>query len=234
MIAGLDVEGSQMKVIGYIRVSTDEQAQGGVSLEAQRAKLEQYAELYDLDLVEVVVDAGVSAKNLHRDGLKAALCALDAGQAAGLLVAKLDRLTRSVRDLSDLLEKYFGTKYALLSVAEKVDTSSAAGRMILNIMATVSQWEREVIGERTSAALQHKIAQGQHVGSPALGFKMTDGQLEADQAELVVVERIQELRAAGMTLQAIADLLNSESIATKRGGKWHPSTVTYILSRRAA
>ena len=234
MIAGLDVEGIRMKVIGYIRVSTDEQAQGGVSLEAQRAKLEQYAELYDLHLVDVVVDAGVSAKNLHREGLRSALTALDAGQAAGLLVAKLDRLTRSVRDLSDLLEKYFGTKYALLSVAEKVDTSSAAGRMILNIMATVSQWEREVIGERTSAALQHKIAQGQHVGSPALGFRMTEGQLEQDQAELAIVDRILELRANGMTLQAIADLLNSESIPTKRGGKWHPSTVTYILSRKAA
>ena len=234
MIAGLDVEGIRMKVIGYIRVSTDEQAQGGVSLEAQRAKLEQYTELYDLHLVDVVVDAGVSAKNLHREGLRSALTALDAGQAAGLLVAKLDRLTRSVRDLSDLLEKYFGTKYALLSVAEKVDTSSAAGRMILNIMATVSQWEREVIGERTSAALQHKIAQGQHVGSPALGFRMTEGQLEQDQAELAIVDRILELRANGMTLQAIADLLNSESIPTKRGGKWHPSTVTYILSRKAA
>lgn len=223
-----------MRVIGYIRVSTDEQAQSGVSLEAQRAKLEQYAELYDLDLVDVIVDAGVSAKNLHRDGLKAALIALDGGQAAGMLVTKLDRLTRSVRDLSDLLEKYFGTKYALLSVAEKVDTSSAAGRMILNIMATVSQWEREVIGERTSAALQHKVAQGEHVGSPALGFKMTDGQLEEDRVELAIVERIRILRAEGLTLQAIADLLNRENVPTKRGGCWHPSTVTYILSRKAA
>lgn len=223
-----------MKVIGYIRVSTDEQAQNGVSLEAQRAKLEQYAELYDLDLIDVIVDAGVSAKNLSREGLRFALSALDSGQAAGLLVAKLDRLTRSVRDLSVLLEKWFGTRFALLSVAEKVDTSSAAGRMILNIMATVSQWEREVIGERTSAALQHKIAQGQHVGSPALGFRMTDGQLEEHQAELAVVERIKTLRANRMTLQAIADLLNYENIPTKRGGKWHPSTVTYILRRRSA
>lgn len=223
-----------MKVIGYIRVSTDEQAQSGISLEAQRAKLEQYAGLYDLDLVEVIVDAGVSAKNLQREGLKAALAALDNGQAAAVLVTKLDRLTRSVRDLSHLLEKYFGTKYALLSVAEKVDTSSAAGRMILNIMATVSQWEREVIGERTSAALQHKIAQGQHVGSPALGFRMTGGQLEAEQNEQAIVARILGLRAKNMTLQGIADLLNDESIPTKRGGKWHPSTVSNILSRKAA
>ena len=101
-------------------------------------------------------------------------------------------------------------------------------------MATVSQWEREVIGERTSAALQHKIAQGQHVGSPALGFRMAGGQLEENQAELDVVDRIQALRADGLTLQAIADILNGDRIPTKRGGKWHPSTITYILSRQAA
>lgn len=101
-------------------------------------------------------------------------------------------------------------------------------------MATVSQWEREVIGERTSAALQHKIAQGQHVGSPALGFRMTEGHLAEDQAELLTVHRILELRANGLTLQAIADLLNNENVPTKRGGKWHPSTVTYVLSRKAA
>ena len=223
-----------MRVIGYIRVSTDEQAQTGVSLDAQRLKLEQYVELYELDLVEIVVDAGVSAKNLHREGLQRALAALENGQAAALLVTNLDRLTRSVRDLSALLERYFGTRFALLSVAEKVDTSSAAGRMILNIMATISQWEREVIGERTSAALQYKIAQGQHVGSPALGFKMVEGRLKEDLSEQSVVSRIRELRASGMTLQAIADRLNSESISTKRGGKWHPSTITYILNRKAA
>ncbi len=224
-----------MKVIGYVRVSTDEQAQSGVSIEAQRAKLEQYAELYDLHLVDVIVDAGVSAKNLHRDGLKNALAALDRGAASAVLVTKLDRLTRSVRDLCDLLESYFGTKYALLSVAEKVDTSSAAGRMILNIMATVSQWEREVIGERTSAALQHKISQGQHVGSPPLGFKIAEeGQLEKELTELAIVERIRALRTEGLTLQAIADLLNRENVPTKRGGSWYPSTVTKVLSRKAA
>lgn len=221
-----------MKVIGYIRVSTDEQATAGVSLDAQRAKLEQYAALYDLDLVDVVVDAGVSAKNLKRDGLQSVLAALDAGQAEGVLVAKLDRLTRSVRDLSDLLEGYFGTKYSLLSVAEKVDTGSAAGRMILNIMATVSQWEREVIGERTSAALQHKIAQGEHVGSPALGYQMTEGKLEKFDAEQLVVDRILALRAAGCTLRAVAETLTTEGHKTKRGGTWFASTVKAVLDRQ--
>ncbi len=221
-----------MKVIGYIRVSTDEQATAGVSLDAQRAKLEQYCSLYDLELVDVVVDAGASAKNLRRDGLQSALAALDAGTAAGLLVAKLDRLTRSVRDLSDLLEGYFGTRFSLLSVAEKVDTGSAAGRMILNIMATVSQWEREVIGERTSAALQHKIAQGEHVGAPALGWEVCEGKLQKLDAEQAVVDRILDLRRNGLTLRAVADTLTAEGHRTKRGGKWFASTVKAVLDRQ--
>ncbi len=220
-----------MKVLGYTRVSTDEQASGGVSLEAQRFRIERYAELYGLELVDVVTDAGVSAKDLKREGLRSVLEALDSGQVEGLVVAKLDRLTRSVRDLSSLLEGYFGTRFALLSVEEKIDTSSAAGRMILNIMATVSQWEREVIGERTSAALRHKMEMGQRVGAPALGYRVNGGKLEKEALEQKTVQKIRRLRAKGWTLQAIADKLNAESVPTKRGGRWHPSTVTYIVRR---
>jgi DNA invertase Pin-like site-specific DNA recombinase len=223
-----------MKVIGYIIVSTDEQAQGGHSLGAQRAKLEQYASLYDLELVAIIEDAGFSAKTMDRPGLKAALAALDAGEAEGLLVCKLDRLTRSVRDLSDLLEGYFGTRHALLSVAEKVDTSSAAGRMILNIMATVSQWEREVIGERTSAALQHKKANGEYLGAPPLGFKMVDGALSKVDEEQETLQRIRDLAATGLVLREIAAQLTAEGRKTKRGGDWHPQTVARILKRAEA
>lgn len=223
-----------MKVIGYVRVSTEEQATAGVSLDAQRAKLEQYASLYDLELVDVVIDAGASAKNLRRDGLTSALAALDAGKAEGLLVCKLDRLTRSVRDLADLLEQYFGNRFALLSVAEKVDTSSAAGRMILNIMATVSQWEREVIGERTSAALQHKISQGEHVGAPALGYEVAEGALRTVEGEQETVNRIAELHAEGLTLRDIAAKLTAEGRKTKRGGEWHPQTVARVIKRLEA
>lgn len=223
-----------MKVIGYVRVSTEEQASAGVSLDAQRAKLEQYAALYDLELVDVVIDAGASAKNLRREGLTRALAALEAGEAEALLVCKLDRLTRSVRDLADLLERYFGNRFALLSVAEKVDTSSAAGRMILNIMATVSQWEREVIGERTSAALQHKLANGEHVGAPALGFEVVDGRLAQVDTEQETVNRIAELHAAGHVLRDIAATLAIEGRTTKRGGQWHPQTVARVIKRLEA
>lgn len=129
-----------MQVIGYTRVSTEEQAREGVSLAAQEAKLRAYAELYELDLVEVVIDAGQSAKTLARPGLQAALAGLEGGRAQGLVVAKLDRLTRSVRDLGTLLETYFKSRFNLLSVADQVDTRSAAGRFVLSLLTSVAEW----------------------------------------------------------------------------------------------
>jgi DNA invertase Pin-like site-specific DNA recombinase len=153
------------RTIAYLRVSTDKQADRGVSLDAQRAKLKTYAELYELDLVEVIVDAGQSAKSLDRPGLQRALAMLKAGEAEALLVVKLDRLTRSVVDLGTMVERYFAPgKAALLSVGEQIDTRSAAGRLVLNVLASVSQWEREAIGERTATAMQHKAKQGEYTG----------------------------------------------------------------------
>jgi DNA invertase Pin-like site-specific DNA recombinase len=156
------------KTIAYLRVSTDKQADRGVSLDAQRAKVHAYAELYDLDLAEVIVDAGESAKSLDRPGLKRALAMLKAEEAEALLVVKLDRLTRSVVDLGTLVERYFAPgKAALLSVGEQIDTRSAAGRLVLNVLASVSQWEREAIGERTATAMQYKAKQGEYTGGQA-------------------------------------------------------------------
>ena len=155
-----------MKVIAYCRVSTEEQATQSVSIQAQEAKVRQYCDLYGHDLAEVVIDAGQSAKSLNRPGLARVLAALEAGEVEGVVILKLDRLTRSVRDLGNLLETYF-TKNALLSVMEQTDTSTAGGRFVLNLLISVSQWEREVIGERTSCALQHKKSLGIKLGAPA-------------------------------------------------------------------
>jgi site-specific DNA recombinase len=123
------------------------------------------AQLYDLELLETIVDAGESAKSLDRLGLQRALAMLKEGQAEALLVVKLDRLTRSVVDLGTLVERYFAPgKAALLSVGEQIDTRSAAGRLVLNVLASVSQWEREAFGERTATAMQHKASQGEYTG----------------------------------------------------------------------
>jgi DNA invertase Pin-like site-specific DNA recombinase len=159
---------SRTRTVAYLRVSTDKQADKGVSLDAQRAKVEAYAALYDLEVIEVIVDAGASAKTLDLPGLTRALEMLRKGTADALLVVKLDRLTRSVRDLGELVERYFAPrKAALLSVGEQIDTRSAGGRLVLNVLASVSQWEREAIGERTAVAMQHKVAEGEYIGGEA-------------------------------------------------------------------
>ena len=207
------------KTIAYLRVSTDKQADKGVSLEAQQDKAKAYAGLYDLDLVEVIVDAGESAKSLDRPGLQRALAMLKTGQADALLVVKLDRLTRSVVDLGKLIETYFAPgKAALMSVGEQIDTRSAAGRLVLNILASVSQWERETIGERTSAAMQHKQAKGEYIGGHApYGFDLVNGELIEDEAEQEVIQKAKAYQVEGLSLRKIAAELDKQGIKTRRG-----------------
>jgi DNA invertase Pin-like site-specific DNA recombinase len=229
-----------MRVIGYVRVSTDAQAEAGVSLKAQEAKLRAYADLYDLDLVTVITDPGASAKTLRRDGLQRALADLEAGHADGLLVAKLDRLTRSVKDLSTLIEVYFNERFSLFSVSEQIDTRSAGGRLVLNVLASVSQWEREKVGERTREALQHLKANGVKLGRAGHGWEHSE-EVDADGRRVLrrvpqqaaAVERIRELRAEGRSLRDIARVLTRERFETQRGGTWTHKQVGTILRRIA-
>ena len=218
------------RVIGYVRVSTEEQATVGVSIDAQIAKIKGYSALYDLELVDIIVDAGQSAKTLNREGLQQALKLLDGGQADALIVVKLDRLTRSVKDLGVLLDNYFGDRFSLMSVSEQVDTRTAGGRLVLNVLMSVAQWEREAISERTKTALTHKKEQGEHCGGVGFGYKVINKKL-AKTEQYKVVKTIEELRNQGLTLQQIADRLNSENVATARGGKWYPTTVKNLVDR---
>ncbi len=221
-----------MKALGYVRVSTEDQFNQGVSLGAQTEKVKAYASLYDIELVEIIIDAGVSAKTLDRPGLNRALGMLEAGEAEALVIVKLDRLTRSVRDLDYLLENYFGDRFSLMSVQEQVDTRTASGRLVLNVLVSVSQWEREVIGERTSQALQHKKAQGEHIGGVGFGYQVSDGKLTKGQ-DYRVVESIVGMRGRGETLISIANKLNADGIKTARGGLWYAKTVSNIINRES-
>lgn len=210
------------RAIAYCRVSTDKQADGGVSLEAQDAKVRAMATVHDAELVDVIVDAGASAKSLDRPGMARLLALVDAGAVDLVIIAKLDRLTRSVKDLSELLERFTRRGVALVSVSESLDTASAAGRLVLNIMMSVSQWERETIGERTADAMAHKKANGERVGTVSFGFSVAaDGvRLEENAAEQAIIGRIRELRTAGFSTRRIADALNAEGFTTRRGTPW--------------
>lgn len=227
-----------MRVIAYARVSTTDQADNGVSLEAQTTKLAAYASLYDLTIVETIEDAGESAKSLNRPGLQRALAMLRKGEADGLVIVKLDRLTRSVADWQSLIDGYFGERGGkqLMSVSDSIDTRTAGGRMCLNLLLVVSQWEREVIGERTREALRHKIRNRERVGKVRFGYDLgADGVgLIENAAEQAAIALMAEMRQSGATLQAIAAELNERGIRPKQSATWDHSTVRKILKRQAA
>jgi DNA invertase Pin-like site-specific DNA recombinase len=227
-----------IRAVGYVRVSTEGQAEEGVSLAAQRRKLDAQALAQDMRLAAVHEDAGVSAKSLDRPGLKAALLDLEEGRADALIVCKLDRLTRSVRDLGLLVESYFASRFQLISIADAVDTRTAGGRLVLNVLVSVAQWEREANAERTSEALRHMKAQGRRLGAAALGWRWTQQERGKGKAstsdvpsEVETVIRMHALRGAGLSLRAICSQLEAEGRATKRGGRWTPKVVRDALRR---
>jgi len=230
-----------MRVIGYVRVSTNEQAENGVSLAAQEQKIRGYCKLNDWHCLDVVRDDGASAKDLKRPGLQRIRDEIPrkARRFEGIVVAKLDRLTRSVRDLlylTDFTDKHHVT---LVSLQEAVDTGTATGQLFRNIVTVISEWERGVIGERTREALAYKRRNGEGVGALPYGFTLAkDGKhLVPVLAEGKVLTRINKERAKGTSYDRIADGLNADRIRTKRGGRWYAMTVRSVLAtarRRAA
>jgi site-specific DNA recombinase len=222
-----------MKAIGYLRVSTDRQADQGFSLEAQSARIQAMATVQSADLLEVVVDGGESAKNMNRPGLRRVLALVETGKVDAVIVAKLDRLTRSVKDLCELLALFERKSVALISVAESLDTGSAAGRLVITIMGAVSQWEREAIGERTRDVLRHKRSCGERVGNIHYGYRLSaDGKhVEPDAAEQAVLVTIRDLRARHRSLREIAAALNASGALTRRGTEWRHEYVKNVIAK---
>lgn len=230
-----------MDAIGYVRVSTDKQADEGASLDVQCDKVATYCDLHDLELVEIYKDAGATAKNMDRDGLQSALAALDAGDADCIIVYKLDRLTRSTRDLCDLLDRFKGDDTpALKSVAESLDTSTAAGRMVVKMLGVVSEWECETIGERTSQAMQAKVDRGEYTGGKEpFGYMVDEGDGDApavlveNPEEQQILDEIHQLREEGLSLRKVAAELNRRGVARRNGNDWHHVAVSRVLKDAA-
>lgn len=225
-----------MRAVGYVRVSTDRQADRGVSLEAQAEKIRAMAVVHNAELLDIIVDGGESAKSLQRPGIERLLALVDEKKVQAVIVAKLDRLTRSVKDLCVLLERFERRCVALISVAESLDTGSAGGRLVLNIMTAVSQWEREAIGERTREALNHKRNRGERTGNIPFGSRLAaDGKhLEPDSAEQAALAEIRRLRNEGKAMRKIAANLNERAYRTRRGTPWRLESVARVLKTVAA
>jgi DNA invertase Pin-like site-specific DNA recombinase len=198
---------AELKVVGYIRVSTDQQADAGHSLEAQRAKLEAYAITYDLAIVAFEIDAGLSAATLERPGLQRALARVEFGQVDGIIVTRLDRLTRSVRDFAELVHRFFrGGQARLMSVNEQIDTATPTGRLILNVLMSVSEWEREATIERTRTVMTRMKERGEYTGGhPPFGWAVgEDGVLVEHLREQELRVAARKRRADGWSFRTIA------------------------------
>ena len=190
--------------VGYVRVSTCEQASEGVSLEMQAARIRAYCKAKGWALDRIYRDEGVSGKDLKRPGIQSLIGDLKGNGIDVVVILKLDRIARSVRVIGDLIDNLF-TGVNLASVEESLDTSTANGRMMLNVLATVAQWEREIIVERTTAALRHKAAKGEWRGRVPYGFKIGNGgKLEDDPGQLENIRRMKRERHRGLSLRQIA------------------------------
>lgn len=222
-------------VVAYLRVSTGEQADSGLGIEAQRRVIRQYAELYKVDVVDYVIDDGFSGKDLDRPGIRRVLQVLEEGKADGIVIAKLDRLTRSTRDAGDLVEKYFAEgRLRLVSVGEQIDTTTAAGRLVLNVLTSVAQWEREAIGERTKAALKSKRERGHRSGGIPYGFELDPKdpekqRLRKSTAEQAAIAAARALHKKGVPTTKITTELNEKHPKAARGKRFYQPFVWKLV-----
>jgi DNA invertase Pin-like site-specific DNA recombinase len=203
-------------VIGYARGSKDEQE---LTLEAQEKRMREACNSRGMELVQVIHDPGEWSGSLDRPGLKRTLAAIAAGRADAIMVAKLDRLSRSIIDFGLLLEWFGEQRKTLIALDLGIDTSTATGELVAGVMMTVAQWERRTIGERTKTALATLRAQGKPISQPAI----------IDQPDLLA--RIRDMRERqGMTLRAICEVFEREGVPTLRGGqRWRPSSLEVAL-----
>lgn len=197
---------SRLKALGYCRVSTEDQAREGLSLEAQESKIHAYSTIKDFDLLEIIVDPGLSGKDMQRAGLQKALTLLRSGEARALIVYKLDRLTRSTKDLLALVyDTFIPESISLHSITETLDTTSANGRFFLTMLGAMANWEAETIRERTKEALRHKIAKGEWTGRVPFGFAVgPNGILTGDPTQQAIIRKAKRLRREGLSIRDIA------------------------------
>ena len=217
--------------IGYIRVSTEGQAQDGVSLAAQRAKIEAWASLNDYTLAAVHVDAGISGKGMdNRPGLQAALN--DCRKGSALVVYSLSRLARSTKDTIAISERLGKAGADLVSLSEKIDTTTAAGKMVFRMLAVLAEFERDQISERTATAMQFKKNQGERVGAIPYGYDLDadDVALVVNPAEQDVIRQAKELQASGLSLRKIAAELQRRGFNARNGQTFQATQIQRMVA----
>jgi DNA invertase Pin-like site-specific DNA recombinase len=229
----LHSKGNLVEAIGYVRVSTEEQAVDGVSLEAQQARIRAWCEANDYTLVGLHIDAGLSGcRSDNRPGLQQAIVRACKEKTA-LVVYSLSRLARSTRDTIAISEQLAKNGADLVSLSERIDTTTAAGKMVFRMLAVLAEFERDQIAERTKVALSHMRQQGKRIGKIPYGYDLAeDGtSLTSNAQEQKGLELIGQLRAGGLGRRRIAATLTAQGIPTKTNVVWSPQAVRRILRR---
>ena len=231
-----------MLTLAYCRVSTEEQAEEGFSIEGQTDKLRAYALLHDLGEITVVTDPGISGKNMLRPGLQQLLAAVEAGHATHVIVWKLDRLSRNLRDLMELRDKFEQHHVTLHSVSENLDLSSPAGRWFFSMMGGQAEYYRDALAENVRMGHDRAVKEGRWINRPKTGYDIIDGLLVPNTDATLVIECFR-LRAEGhsyrtieertgikySTVKAILDSRIYRGEVLHRNG-WHPGVHDALVS----
>lgn len=233
------VRGAERVAVGYVRVSTKKQLESGIdksglSTENQVQKLAGWASLKDTPLAKVYEDGAESAKDLNRPEIQEIIARIKRGEVSHLVMYKLDRLTRSLRDLDYLMHLCIETETTLVSVTENLDTSTATGRLMVNLIGLFAQWEREQIAERTQVALDLKRQRGEKLGGIVpYGWRARQGRLLPHEDEQKVLRAILRERGKGRGFLDIAEALNEQGVRPRKGRRWYASTIRAICLRAA-
>jgi len=223
--------------LGYVRVSSEEQADSGLGLEAQRQRIAAYCALKGLRLAEVFADPGISGgKPLASRPAGSQLLAAANKSKVLVIVAKLDRLFRSVADAASVIADFDKKGIQLVSIGESFDMSSAYGRAMAQMASVFAELERAMIRERTRSAMNVKRSRGERIsGYAPFGWDFgRGGRLLPNAREQKVIARVRQLRAEGLSYRGIAKRLDGERIRPKRGRRWVHTAVKSVLKRNAS
>ena len=221
---------AESNAVGYARVSSVGQADNGFSLEVQQEKIRLQCKLLDLPLRKTYVDQG-SGGTLNRPALQQLLADAQRKALTHVVILKLDRITRSVQDLGKLIDLFKKHRIKLISIIEGINADTASGEMVMNILASVAQWERKSAGERTAQVLRFKKAHlDVYCRVPPFGFKADGKKLVPVPAEMAVVKQIRDRRTAGQSLREIAAILNSQGVLTRHGKAWAAESVRIVTA----
>lgn len=224
---------TSIRTIGYVRCSSLEQANEGMSLQAQCSRIAAWSEATGAEVLDVVEDAGVSGGRplAERPGGRqiADLLSQRKPRVDAIVIVRLDRLGRDAAETLAYMRRFAQGSVGLVSITDRVDLSTPQGRAMAGVAAVFSELERALIGQRTSEALLSLRGQGRVYGPVPYGYRSEGGRLQQDADEQAPLRRLLQLRAGGASYASLAETFNEEKIPSKRGGQWHAMSVRSVI-----